>query len=183
MAKSFTSTVRVESKIPEWEGVAFTVRRFTEGLRIRLRTDLSTSLERIREIVAEAESLEGQAKADPKTEARLQSLSDSIERLQSAEIDRAYVRAGLVKVEGLEIDGQPATTDALIENGPRDLYREILAAVKREAGLTETERKNSESPTTSGEAVGGETSTMTAANASGSGSTSHETVTSTSPAA
>jgi len=45
-------------------------------------------------------------------------------------------------VGGLELDGSPATPASLASDGPEDLFREALAAVKAECGLTEEERKN-----------------------------------------
>jgi hypothetical protein len=60
----------------------------------------------------------------------------------SAQIDRTYLEWGLVRVEGLAIDGSPAQTSAVIERGPEDLCLEMLAAIKQECGLSEEERKN-----------------------------------------
>ena len=62
--------------------------------------------------------------------------------LLSSEIDRLYLSWGLVRVEGLMVDGEPATPETLIAAGPEEVCREILAAVKAECGLTEEERKN-----------------------------------------
>jgi hypothetical protein len=74
---------------------------------------------------------------------------DSQEQAEAAllggEIDREYLSWGLDAVEGLAIDGAPATAEGLIERGPEELVREALEAVRREAGLNEDERKNSES--------------------------------------
>ena len=60
----------------------------------------------------------------------------------SGEIDRLYVQWGLQEVRGLEIDGLPATPESLANAGPEDIFLEVLAAVKRECGLSEQERKN-----------------------------------------
>jgi hypothetical protein len=49
---------------------------------------------------------------------------------------------GLEEIHGLELDGQPATAESLIERGPEELFVEALAAVKSECGLSENERKN-----------------------------------------
>jgi hypothetical protein len=49
---------------------------------------------------------------------------------------------GLRAVSGLELDGADATPELLAEAGPEDLFREALAAVRAETGLTEAERKN-----------------------------------------
>jgi hypothetical protein len=58
------------------------------------------------------------------------------------EIDRLYWRWGVLSVEGIAIGGEPATLEMLIDHGPEGLVHEIVAAVKRECGLTEDERKN-----------------------------------------
>lgn len=60
----------------------------------------------------------------------------------SAEIDRAYLEWGLEAIEGLTIDGEPATPQLLIEKGPADLAGEILERIKAECGLSQDERKN-----------------------------------------
>jgi hypothetical protein len=68
------------------------------------------------------------------------------ERLNAAaahvEVDRLYLEWGLQSIEGLEIDGETADVSTLIGAGPEDLCREIVAAVKRECGLSDEERKN-----------------------------------------
>ena len=62
--------------------------------------------------------------------------------LLRAEIDRVYVAWGLVAVSGLVVDGREAGPELLAEAGPEELFREALAAVRAEAGLSEAERKN-----------------------------------------
>ena len=59
-----------------------------------------------------------------------------------AKIDRAYLEWGLEAVEGLEIDGEAATPESLIEKGPMELAAEILGRIRSECGLSESERKN-----------------------------------------
>lgn len=119
----YESTVKHESKTHA--GVSFTVRRMSLGRRMELAR-------RIREMAARLEFLE--AGQDPK---------DKVEAaLAAAGVERVYLEWGLAEVQGLEIDGQPATPESLIEAGPEELCREIAAAVKAECGLTEAERKN-----------------------------------------
>jgi hypothetical protein len=62
--------------------------------------------------------------------------------IAAAEVDRVYLRCGLMAIEGLEVDGTPASAESLFEAGPDDLTREILTAIKAEWGLSEEERKN-----------------------------------------
>ncbi len=72
--------------------------------------------------------------------------STAAERIEaavlSAEIERLYLTWGIAAVDGLTIDGAPATADDLFEKAPESLCAEAIAAVKRECGLSDDERKN-----------------------------------------
>ena len=59
-----------------------------------------------------------------------------------AEIDRLYLDWGLETVDGLTIDGEPATPALLIDKGPESLTREIVKRIRSECHLSEDERKN-----------------------------------------
>ena len=106
-------------------GVRFRVARISVARRIELAR-------RIREIGRRVEFLE--AGNDPREKLEAAVLA--------AEIDRAYLEWGLEEVQGLTIDGEPATPAALIEKGPIDLAKEMLDRIKRECGLSEEQRKN-----------------------------------------
>ena len=106
-------------------GVRFRVARISVARRIELA-------KKMREIGRKAEFL--QAGGDPR------------EKLEAAviagEIDQAYLEWGLEEIEGLEIDGEAATKESLIEKGPLDLAREIVTRIQNECGFREEERKN-----------------------------------------
>ena len=87
---------------------------------------------RIRELAARREFMEAGDTPNEKMEAAL----------LASEIDRIYMLWGLQEVTGLELDGQPATPESLSASGPEELFREALAAVKQQCGLSEAERKN-----------------------------------------
>jgi len=106
-------------------GVRFAVARISLGRRIELAR-------KMRDIGRRAEFLEASNDAGEKLEAAV----------LAGEIDRAYVEWGLVALEGLTIDGTPATPAMVIERGPIDLVSEMLTRVKAEWGLSENERKN-----------------------------------------
>jgi hypothetical protein len=59
----------------------------------------------------------------------------------SVEVDRLYVQWGLKGLEGMLIDGEPATPDSLLDAGPEELVQEALALIKSECGLNESEKK------------------------------------------
>lgn len=106
-------------------GVQLTIRRMSFDGRITLTRY-------IRELAERVEFLRAGDSAGDQLDAAL----------LSAEIDRAYVLWGLADVRGLELDGVEATPESLVARGPESLFREVLAAVKAECGLSEDERKN-----------------------------------------
>lgn len=120
---NYESCTRTESRIAP--GVVFVVSKMSFTRRMDL-------IRRIRELSLKFDFL----KAGESTEEKLEGA------LVSAEIDRLYVNWGVQALTGLEIDGVQATPDLLATAGPEELFREAVAAVKAECGLSETERKN-----------------------------------------
>lgn len=119
----YTSCKLVESE--NFPGVRLAIRRVSFGRRIEL-------LKQVRELAAKVEYLEASQDPREKLEASL----------LACELDRIFILWGLEGVEGLEIDGQPATPESLVKFGPELLCREALEAIKRELGLSEAEEKN-----------------------------------------
>jgi hypothetical protein len=109
-------------------GVSYVLRRVSYGRRAEL-------VRMARELTGRVEFLE----AAPEKKGPLEKLEAN---LLGNELEQLYVRWGLVRMEGLKIDGEPATVEALIERGPEALVREVAARVRHELGLTEEERKN-----------------------------------------
>src|SRR5438128_21337 len=120
---TYESHVTVESVI--CPGVRYTIARMSFGRRLELT-------QRIRELAQKLEFLEAGNDQREKLEAIL----------LSGQIDRVYVLWALQGLDGLELDGSPATPETLAAFGPEELFREALAAIKAECGLTEDERKN-----------------------------------------
>ncbi len=119
----YTSSETVSSLVAA--GVRYTVAKISFGRRVELTR-------RIRELAGRKEFAEAGDTPNEKMEAAL----------LASEIDRIYLLWGLLEVTGLELDGQAATPDSLAASGPEELFREALAAVKRQCGLSEAERKN-----------------------------------------
>jgi hypothetical protein len=57
-------------------------------------------------------------------------------------VQKTLIEWGLAAIEGLFIDGKPATPGTLIEAGPEPLMAEIAMAIRRQCWLDEEERKN-----------------------------------------
>jgi hypothetical protein len=106
-------------------GVRFRIRRVSLGRRIELAR-------RLREIGRKIEFLQASGSPGEQIEATV----------LKGEIDRTYLEWGLDQLEGLEIDGEAATPESLIERGPLDLAEEVLGRIKAECGLNQAERKN-----------------------------------------
>ena len=119
---SYESERMVES--PTHPGVKFRIAKVSFARRVDL-------MRRVRELARRAEFLgAGQEPADKMDAALLQ-----------AEIELLYVTWGVKTVEGLTVNGIAASPELLAE-GPEDLFRQALAAVRQELGLSEEERKN-----------------------------------------
>lgn len=106
-------------------GVAFTIARMSFGRRMEL-------IRRIRELASKAEFLDAGGTLGEKLEGAL----------LATQVDRLYLNWGLIGIEGLEIDGSPATPELLAAAGPEDLFHEAVQAVKGQCGLSDEERKN-----------------------------------------
>ncbi len=119
----YESMMVVESRVAP--GVTFSVTRMSFGRRVEL-------MRRIRELTRRVEFLQAGQPVGEKMDAAL---------LQ-AEIDRLFVKWGVRAVAGLHLDGEEATPETLAEAGPEELFREALAAVRAQIGLSEEERKN-----------------------------------------
>jgi hypothetical protein len=119
----YESVLQIDSQ--SCKGVRFTISRMSFGRRLELAR-------RIREVAHKLEFIKGSNKPQ-----------DSIEAaLVNGEVDRICLEWGLLSVDGLEIDGKPSEPVLVADAGPEELCREILAAIKRECGLSEEERKN-----------------------------------------
>jgi hypothetical protein len=120
---SYESALAMESKV--MPGVRLVINRISFGRRMELSR-------RVREITQKTEFLEAGSELNDKIEAGI----------LAQQVDAMYLRWALVAVEGLEIDGEPATAEQLLERGPEELTREIVTAIKEQCGLSEAERKN-----------------------------------------
>jgi len=120
---SYASVVTARSK--SLPGATFSINRISFDRRMELTR-------RVREISQRAEFFDAGTALKDKIEANI----------LAQEIEAMYLRWALVGIEGLMIDGEPATIDKLLEKGPDELTKEIVCAIKAQCGLSETERKN-----------------------------------------
>jgi len=120
---TYESVDRVDSAIAT--GVTYQVAKASFARRMDL-------MRRVRELSRRAEFLEAGKDTAEKMDAAL----------LRAEIDRIYLLWGLKGIDGLDLDGKPATPESLLESGPEELFREALAAVRAATGLSAAERKN-----------------------------------------
>jgi hypothetical protein len=120
---TYESVAVVESQVAS--GVRFTVAKMSFGRRTEL-------LRQVRGLARKMEFLEAGQDPGQKMDAAL----------LRVEIDRLYVKWGLRAIVGLELDGVEATPESLAEAGPEELFREAVAIVRAQTGLSTAERKN-----------------------------------------
>ncbi len=105
-------------------GVKFAIRRVSLRQRIELN-------ERVRELTLKYEFL------------KAGDLSDQLEAaLSDLLAAKLYIEWGLEALEGLSINGEKATAESLIADGPECLADEIVQTMQAELALTDDERKN-----------------------------------------
>jgi len=121
--RGYESECLVESKA--MPGVKYRIRKISFERRMEL-------MRRIRDLARRAEFLEASVDTADKMDAAL----------ALAEIDRVYVLWGVEAIQGLRVNGQVADANLLAAEGPEELFRELLAEVRRAAGLGAEERKN-----------------------------------------
>ncbi len=119
----YESVATVESQVVQ--GVTYTIAKMSFGRRTEL-------MRQVREMARRMEFLEAGQEPREKMDAAL----------LRVEIDRLYVKWGLLGVLGLKLDGEDATPELLTERGPENLFREALALVRSQTGLSAEERKN-----------------------------------------
>jgi len=157
---NFDPEITVDSALPGYEDVSFTIHHLTEAKRLKLRMELAKANAQIRDLTVEKEQagelpLQDQVRIFARIHSEMQEVLDDV-------ITPTWVRHLLVSIRGLTIKGIPATPDSLVELGPRPLYQEIVREVRKQAGLSEKARGESELPTTSNAGAGGQTQIISA---------------------
>jgi hypothetical protein len=120
---TYESVATVDSRVAP--GVRFTVAKMSFGRRTEL-------MRQVRELARKVEFLEAGRDPGQKMDAAL----------LRVEIERLYVKWGLIGIAGLELDGVEATPELLVEAGPEELFREAAGLVRWQTGLSAEERKN-----------------------------------------
>jgi hypothetical protein len=109
------------SKLPGFEGVSFRLKD------PRLWTWLYCYA--VENAITKANGLVSAQDRQTKDSARYKQLGDEAELVVRKELWPSLLRFGLHSIEGLEIDGEPATVESLIESGPPELFAEILREI------------------------------------------------------
>lgn len=91
-----------------------------------------------------------------------------------------YIKWGIADIQGLNIDGKPATVDSLIEDAPEALVAEVGEEIQRLIRLSPDEVMGFKQPTISDGQVVGLTTDTTAPSASSTASTKADTAANTS---
>lgn len=151
---SLKSKSTLESK--STPGVSFTVRTLNKIQRAKRDLLIIETRQQMSALVREYGPLAELETPTPEQAKRKALIDVEYTWLEDRDLKPALLRAGIVSVEGMEIDGKAVTVDALIESAGADydaLIDEMYTACEAASGLSATETKNSSSDTTSTEQV------------------------------
>ncbi len=143
--------------------VSFTIKKMNEKRRVARELILSGIRYRLQEQSNDLEEALKVPEAQPP--GAIDKMNAAWNSLLEEEWYPAWIRWGLYSLEGFEMDGQKATVDAFIEDGPDDLKMEIFKAIQKASGLSVTEGESSPTPGTSGDPADGKTTSSTAESA------------------
>jgi hypothetical protein len=138
--------------LTQFEGVSVILYKMTEKRRLSLRGLLADSNHKIKAILREQEGLEKEPE-ETRDMSRWVDLQEEFDEIMLSQVNPAWITWGVKQIEGLEVDGRTLGVSDW-SDWPSALFTEVLQLVKSEAELNGSERKNFESPTTSGELVG-----------------------------
>lgn len=146
-----------------YPGVSFVTARMNERRRVKREIVLADLRMRVNEQQeALMKAIDEKATLAPGI---LDKMNATFGDLLHGEWYPAWIRWGLVSIDGFDIDGAPATVSTLCEAGPTDLAEEIFLTIIKESGLSTPETKNSPQPSTSGAPADGATESSTATTA------------------
>lgn len=120
---TYDSTLKVVSVVAP--DVSFIIQRVSVARRLEL-------LRRVRDLTSRIDFYRAGALIGDKLDASI----------ASGEVESLYVTWGVIRIDGLLIDGNEATPELLISSGPEELVREAADSVRKQLGLSEDERKN-----------------------------------------
>jgi len=187
---TYRPTITFESQV--FPGVSFTLRKMSEARRAEFTLATSDMQSRLLALTRESSALleslpQGAEVIAPDAAATIEDLHVKVTSLIAQELNPAYVRWGLKCIAGLDLEddeGNSAaltTAEALIADGPPELFAEICGAVRSASSMTEAELKNFVLPTIFGVQTAGSAPNSSALNVSDAGTSEAGTVADTSP--
>ena len=168
---NYVSTRRFESK--SLPGVFITLKKTNERRRAQLLRTLAPKFERLRELTKKFAEFQEQAtpvfegedengkpkpKMNPHTgeqvkefkgdlSLQVDALLNEKEAFETLEVNPEYVRWGVSSIDGLEIDGRPATIEDLFaDDFPDGIVTEIMDVIMGKIDLSADQKKASFSP-------------------------------------
>ena len=145
---NLTTTITHESEAAP--GAKFTVRRLNYLARCERDLAMIADRARLSDLTRQINAIsdEGDEGRKPHAgkEGEFARLNAEHSMVYQSRLVPAYIRAGLVSVEGLDVDGKPADATRFCEWASDPLIDEVFAACYAASDLSESARKNSQSP-------------------------------------
>jgi hypothetical protein len=138
-----TTTNTIHSKL--YPDVSYTIRSLSEGRRQQLAASIAEHTYRIYELGAEADALlpeDKDAQLQGPTLYKRAALLEKITAIDSQFVRPEWVRIYVKEIQGLEIDGEPATIESFLAEAPTEMFNEAVDLIKAQASLSNEETKN-----------------------------------------
>lgn len=156
----FNPEITIASKLPKYKGVTFTLRQMTDAVRLLIRLDLAEPHLQLRELAEQYEALVANRTDDNAVETKkgFHRITEEAQVLRERMVP-ARLKHLLIQVDGIVSKGEELTAANLQARAPLALYREIVDAMDAmTTPIGDTEKGESEPPTTSSEPGDGRTS-------------------------
>jgi hypothetical protein len=137
------TTITLQSKLyPE---VSYTVRTLSEGRRQQLTASIADATYEMYDLVGKANAMlptEEGVVMSQEDQWKRKALVDQIDDLTNRTIAPAWIKTYVKTINGLEIDGEPATIETFLSDAPSDMFAELVNLIKGQAELSPEETKN-----------------------------------------
>ena len=181
----FSPTITRKSEAAE--GVSYVVRRLSFLKRAERDATIAEYQHRMDDLSVEIRNATPSTKTLDEAEEVIQSSPElrraleERERLMITHVIPAVIRAGLVSIEGLTVEGKPMTVEQFLDLADRDLISEAYSWCEAASKMTSEALKNLQSLGIFGTPAGGPGETTNAPNAAGTNSIETGTVADTTP--
>ena len=137
------TNITLQSKL--FPDVSYAVRTLSEGRRQKLTASIADATYEMYELVGKANAMLPTDEALSMSQEEIwkrKGLIDKIDDLSNRVISPAWINTYVTKINGLDIDGVPATLESFLSDAPSTMFSELAELIKGQVDLGTEEIKN-----------------------------------------